>query len=58
MSRITGAERFIKLYNFSFIIHIIVSSFSHSLYSDNSCFLSSLKDFQFIYPLFTIENAF
>ena len=64
MSRIIFTDRCSGLYghNFSFFIGFSVSSFIYvflsSFIPDRSSFLSSLKDFQFIYPLFTIENAF
>lgn len=68
MSRMINTDRCSKRYerSYSFFINffnrISISSFiCHFIslfFSENSYFLSSLKDFQFNYPLFTIENAF
>lgn len=58
------SRRYERSYSFfiNFFIRISISSFIFHFislfFSENSYFLSSLKDFQFIYPLFTIENAF
>lgn len=55
MSTIFLGNRYQEMYSciFRFDFHFSVSSYFRSIVSDISYFLSSLKDFQFIYPLFT-----